>query len=256
MGESDAGPAEAPNRAALDAAAGGLGRAPAPRRQARRPGARGAAAEAQPRGQVHARRLGLPGRRGRPRGRRGRGRLSRPARCASSRRRPGSSWPRRRSWCCSRAGSRPRCLDAASTPGSSSPWRPPTRRPSPTGSRPSTPRWFEPRAALEAQAAGELALAFPTIKQLESLLAFATSEEALAAYRGRTVEPVLPKVIEHGEAHRVVLPGDPATTPRPERRADWTHASATSRERRQARRARGRAGRCGCRSRPSPPAAA
>ena len=29
-------------------------------------------------------------------------------------------------------------------------------------------RWFEPRIALEEQAAGELALAFPTVKQLES----------------------------------------------------------------------------------------
>ena len=70
-------------------------------------------------------------------------------------------------------------------------------------------RWFEPRAALEAQAAGELALAFPTINQLESLLPFANAGEALAAHRDRAVAPILPKVIGTPEKHRVVLPGDP-----------------------------------------------
>jgi len=69
--------------------------------------------------------------------------------------------------------------------------------------------WFEPRLALERQAAGELALAFPTVKQLESLLPFGTSTEAIEAHRGRAVEPILPKVIGTAEAHRVVLPGDP-----------------------------------------------
>jgi 8-oxo-dGTP pyrophosphatase MutT (NUDIX family) len=69
--------------------------------------------------------------------------------------------------------------------------------------------WFEPARALEAQAAGEIVLAFPTIKQLESLLAFRTSDQALAAHREREVEPILPKVIGTPEDNRVVLPGDP-----------------------------------------------
>jgi 8-oxo-dGTP pyrophosphatase MutT (NUDIX family) len=69
--------------------------------------------------------------------------------------------------------------------------------------------WFEPRLALERQAEGELALAFPTVRQLESLLPFGTSAEAIAAHRGRAVEPILPKVIGTPEEHRVVLPGDP-----------------------------------------------
>jgi 8-oxo-dGTP pyrophosphatase MutT (NUDIX family) len=69
--------------------------------------------------------------------------------------------------------------------------------------------WFEPARALEAQNAGELALAFPTVKQLESLLPFASSDDALAAHRGRAVEPVLPKVIGTAEDNRVVLPDDP-----------------------------------------------
>lgn len=69
--------------------------------------------------------------------------------------------------------------------------------------------WFEPAAALEAQAAGELVLAFPTIHQLRSLSAFATSSEAIEAHRNREIAPILPKVIGTREEHRVVLPGDP-----------------------------------------------
>lgn len=69
--------------------------------------------------------------------------------------------------------------------------------------------WFEPAKALEAQGAGELALAFPTVKQLESLLPFRTSDEAIAAHRGGAVEPILPKVLGTLEDNRVVLPGDP-----------------------------------------------
>jgi 8-oxo-dGTP pyrophosphatase MutT (NUDIX family) len=69
--------------------------------------------------------------------------------------------------------------------------------------------WFEPQAALDAQAAGELVLAFPTIRQLQSLLPFRTSKEAIEAHRGTAVEPILPKVIGTREDHRVVLPGEP-----------------------------------------------
>ena len=81
--------------------------------------------------------------------------------------------------------------------------------PKPDGVETTEAGWFEPRAALEAQAAGELVLAFPTINQLQSLLPFRTSDEALAAHRDRTVEPILPKVIGTPDKHRVVLPGDP-----------------------------------------------
>jgi 8-oxo-dGTP pyrophosphatase MutT (NUDIX family) len=69
--------------------------------------------------------------------------------------------------------------------------------------------WFRPAAALQAQAEGEIVLAFPTISQLQSLLEFRTSEQALAAHRGRTVEPILPVVLGDRENHRVVMPGDP-----------------------------------------------
>ena len=69
--------------------------------------------------------------------------------------------------------------------------------------------WLQPAAALEAHEAGNLSLAFPTIKQLRSLLPFASADEALAAHRGREVEAILPKVIGDEGDHRVVLPGDP-----------------------------------------------
>lgn len=69
--------------------------------------------------------------------------------------------------------------------------------------------WLRPAAALDAQAEGELVLAFPTISQIRSLLPYRTSDEALAAHRDRPVEPILPKVIGTKEDHRVVLPGDP-----------------------------------------------
>jgi 8-oxo-dGTP pyrophosphatase MutT (NUDIX family) len=86
---------------------------------------------------------------------------------------------------------------------------PPHSPPRPDGVETTDAAWFGPRAALDAQAAGELALVFPTIKQLEGLLSFDTSEAALAAARVRQVEPILPKVIGTREDHRVVLPGDP-----------------------------------------------
>jgi 8-oxo-dGTP pyrophosphatase MutT (NUDIX family) len=81
--------------------------------------------------------------------------------------------------------------------------------PRPDGVETTDAGWFEPAGALEAQAAGEIALAFPTIKQLESLLPFGSSDEAIAAHRELPVEPILPKVIGTPEDNRVVLPGDP-----------------------------------------------
>jgi 8-oxo-dGTP pyrophosphatase MutT (NUDIX family) len=69
--------------------------------------------------------------------------------------------------------------------------------------------WFRPQAALDAQAAGEMALAFPTISQLRLLLPFGSADEVLAAHRGRPVEPILPKIVGSAENPRVLLPDDP-----------------------------------------------
>ena len=86
---------------------------------------------------------------------------------------------------------------------------PPHSPPKPDGHETTEARWFEPREALDANAAGEVPLVFPTIKQLERLVAYPTSEEALAAAREMTVEPILPRVVADGSGHRVVLPGEP-----------------------------------------------
>jgi 8-oxo-dGTP pyrophosphatase MutT (NUDIX family) len=69
--------------------------------------------------------------------------------------------------------------------------------------------WFTPRGALDAYAAEQIALVFPTIKHLEQLSVFATAVELLAYARGRTVEPVQPHIVLAGEVARVVLPGEP-----------------------------------------------
>lgn len=81
--------------------------------------------------------------------------------------------------------------------------------PRPDGTETTEARWFRPAAALEAQVEGEIVLAFPTIAQLRALLEFGTSDAAIAAHRGRVVEPILPVVVGDRENHRVVLPGDP-----------------------------------------------
>jgi 8-oxo-dGTP pyrophosphatase MutT (NUDIX family) len=69
--------------------------------------------------------------------------------------------------------------------------------------------WWEPGLALEAHRAGELSLVFPTIRQLETLVPYAGSEQALEAARDTPVETILPKVVGEGDARRVLLPGDP-----------------------------------------------
>jgi 8-oxo-dGTP pyrophosphatase MutT (NUDIX family) len=81
--------------------------------------------------------------------------------------------------------------------------------PRPDGEETTEGGWFTPQAALERQAADRMPLAFPTVRQLEGLREFAGAQEAIAAHRGRPVEPILPKVIGTMEEHRVVLPGDP-----------------------------------------------
>ncbi len=81
--------------------------------------------------------------------------------------------------------------------------------PQPDGFETTEAAWWEPRLALDAHRDGELSLVFPTIKQLESLRTHATSDEALEAARGRSVEPIMPKVVGEGKEQRVVLPGEP-----------------------------------------------
>jgi 8-oxo-dGTP pyrophosphatase MutT (NUDIX family) len=69
--------------------------------------------------------------------------------------------------------------------------------------------WFTPQAALDAHAAGEIMLVFPTIKHLEQLGGFASVEALLEYARGRRVQPVEPRVVLEGGVASVLLPGDP-----------------------------------------------
>jgi 8-oxo-dGTP pyrophosphatase MutT (NUDIX family) len=80
--------------------------------------------------------------------------------------------------------------------------------PEPDGSETVDAGWFEPQKALDSHHAGELALVFPTIKHLESLLGFADAEEALKAARRREVKPVEPEVVGDGDEQRIVLPDE------------------------------------------------
>jgi 8-oxo-dGTP pyrophosphatase MutT (NUDIX family) len=81
--------------------------------------------------------------------------------------------------------------------------------PRPDGAEMTAAAWYAPGDALAAHIAGDLAISFPTLTQLQMLKPFRTSEEALAAHRGRPIEPVLPKVIGDADGRRVVLPDDP-----------------------------------------------
>jgi 8-oxo-dGTP pyrophosphatase MutT (NUDIX family) len=67
--------------------------------------------------------------------------------------------------------------------------------------------WFEPAAALAAEEAGEMALAFPTRTQLGWLAEHPTSAAAIAAYRDRSTEPLMPVLRGEGESARFVVPG-------------------------------------------------
>lgn len=83
---------------------------------------------------------------------------------------------------------------------------PPHCSPKPDEAEISAVAWWAPQAALDAHAAGELSLVFPTIKTLETLLRFADADAVLAAAPGDRVEPILPRVAGTRENHRVLLP--------------------------------------------------
>ncbi|HEY1833651.1 MAG TPA: NUDIX hydrolase [Solirubrobacteraceae bacterium] len=69
--------------------------------------------------------------------------------------------------------------------------------------------WFTPQGALDAYAAEQIQLVFPTIKHLEQLRDFESVDALLGYARGRTVEPVEPRVVLEGEVARILLPGNP-----------------------------------------------
>ncbi len=69
-------------------------------------------------------------------------------------------------------------------------------------------RWYGPAEALRAGARGDILLVFPTIKHLEQLSGFGSSDELLNYARGLEIRPVQPHVVLSGEQARVVLPGE------------------------------------------------
>ena len=88
--------------------------------------------------------------------------------------------------------------------------------PEPDGSEIVDAAWMNPQDALDRGAAGEIELVFPTIKQLEALLRFATSEDALAAAKEVEVEPIMPNVVAAADSEqgwRMLLPGDEGYVP-------------------------------------------
>ncbi len=70
-------------------------------------------------------------------------------------------------------------------------------------------RWLAPERALELQAAGELFMVFPTIKQLQQLAGFGSAGALLAHARGARVVAVRPRIVGAGPAARILLPGEP-----------------------------------------------
>ena len=93
---------------------------------------------------------------------------------------------------------------------------PPHSPPEPDGSEIVDAAWIKPADALERGRAGELELVFPTIKQLEALLPYATSDEAIAAGKERVVEPIMPTIVPDPDSERgwrMLMPGDEGYLP-------------------------------------------
>jgi 8-oxo-dGTP pyrophosphatase MutT (NUDIX family) len=85
---------------------------------------------------------------------------------------------------------------------------PPHAPPQPDGREVDAAGWYSPSRALEANRSGGFELVFPTIKTLETLVAYETADRVIEAARGRVIEPILPRVVGTRESHRVLLPGD------------------------------------------------
>jgi 8-oxo-dGTP pyrophosphatase MutT (NUDIX family) len=86
---------------------------------------------------------------------------------------------------------------------------PPGQEVQPDGGETVDARWFTPGGALAAHEDGEIELVFPTIKNLEALAAFGSTDELLEWARGRSVEPIEPRVVVEGEVARIIMPGEP-----------------------------------------------
>ncbi len=93
--------------------------------------------------------------------------------------------------------------------------------------------WISPDDALARHRAGEIEIIFPTIRNLQAIGRFASSDELLgaAAAASSSVPAIEPRVVPDGNGMRIVLPGDPAYERAPvadpggnEARADFNEA--------------------------------
>lgn len=66
--------------------------------------------------------------------------------------------------------------------------------------------WVRPAAALADFEAGAFPLVFATIHQLRDLAAFATPAAAIAAWRGHAPTTIMPRVVQHAEEAKILLP--------------------------------------------------
>ncbi|MGH7466617.1 MAG: NUDIX hydrolase, partial [Longimicrobiales bacterium] len=65
--------------------------------------------------------------------------------------------------------------------------------------------WLSPIEALERFEAGRLPMVFPTVKTLQMLQPYRTVDETLAAFRQRTIAPILPRLVRAGTGVGIVI---------------------------------------------------
>jgi len=65
--------------------------------------------------------------------------------------------------------------------------------------------WVSPADALDRFARGRLPMVFPTVRTIETLAAFGSVDAALEALRGRTVAPILPRLVRADGGVRLVV---------------------------------------------------
>jgi 8-oxo-dGTP pyrophosphatase MutT (NUDIX family) len=68
--------------------------------------------------------------------------------------------------------------------------------------------WLSPAGALARFETGRLPMVFPTVKTLQMLLPYHTLEHALEALRGRTITPILPRLVRTNAGVGIVIDQD------------------------------------------------
>ena len=65
--------------------------------------------------------------------------------------------------------------------------------------------WLTPADALERFSRGQLPMVFPTVRTLEQLAEYRTTDDALAALRNHAVEPIMPRLVRTGTGVGIVI---------------------------------------------------